>query len=224
MKVLLSHRISEMFTEPVDPDVDECPDYFSIVKSPMDLSTVQRKLAENTYETVEQWKQDVELIWSNALLYNGADSHLGLLARELQAIFETHTQSLHSPPSEDWYRMLSVLCDEFSADVKEMCQTSPSIKRGSPSLTSVMPLSSGREDAEWSWDDIARLGNEIRKIKQKQHIKRLLECLRSMEPQLVGNKKKLDVNLCDLSPSTLFALKEEVDLLMSAGPGDLEQH
>ena len=33
-----------MFRIPVDPVRDKCPDYFNVVKKPMDLITVENKL------------------------------------------------------------------------------------------------------------------------------------------------------------------------------------
>jgi hypothetical protein len=202
-----------MFRHPIDPVLDQCPDYFSVVKHPMDLSTIQRKLDGDEYQTMQEWRQDVELVWANALAYNGPDSDLGILAREMQSVFQHHIQLFAGSPVEEWYTNLSLLCQEFSSEVQAMSQATPHLKRRSPSFTSTAPSQSEPEDAQCSWDDIAHLGEEIRKIRQKNHRLRLLRCLRSLEPQLVGSRKQLEVNLCDLPTSTLLALREEVELI-----------
>uniref|UniRef100_A0A673J2N2 ATPase family AAA domain-containing protein 2 n=1 Tax=Sinocyclocheilus rhinocerous TaxID=307959 RepID=A0A673J2N2_9TELE len=56
------------FTKSVDPE--EVPDYTTVIKQPMDLSTVHSKIDLHKYETVAAYLQDVDLIWQNALEYN----------------------------------------------------------------------------------------------------------------------------------------------------------
>uniref|UniRef100_A0A672SUX5 Bromo domain-containing protein n=1 Tax=Sinocyclocheilus grahami TaxID=75366 RepID=A0A672SUX5_SINGR len=56
------------FTKSVD--TEEVPDYTTVIKQPMDLSTVHSKIDLHKYETVAAYLQDVDLIWQNALEYN----------------------------------------------------------------------------------------------------------------------------------------------------------
>uniref|UniRef100_A0A8C1X2E2 ATPase family AAA domain-containing protein 2 n=1 Tax=Cyprinus carpio TaxID=7962 RepID=A0A8C1X2E2_CYPCA len=56
------------FTKPVD--IEEVPDYTTVIKQPMDLSTVLSQIDLHKYETVAAYLQDVDLIWQNALEYN----------------------------------------------------------------------------------------------------------------------------------------------------------
>jgi hypothetical protein len=100
-RILSSHRISEIFCDPIDRILDECPDYFSVVKHPINLSTIQWKLDDGEYQTMQQWSQDVELVWANALAYNGPDSHLEILAHEMQSIFQHHIQFFAESPTEE---------------------------------------------------------------------------------------------------------------------------
>ncbi|KAM0671323.1 Transcriptional activator spt7 [Ordospora colligata] len=48
----------------------EAPDYYEVIKKPMDLSIVQKKIGK--YNTFEEFKADLDLIWSNCLEYNQA--------------------------------------------------------------------------------------------------------------------------------------------------------
>ncbi|KAH9410896.1 bromodomain-containing protein [Ordospora pajunii] len=48
----------------------EAPDYYEVIKRPMDLSIVQKKIGK--YNTFEEFKDDLDLIWSNCLEYNQA--------------------------------------------------------------------------------------------------------------------------------------------------------
>lgn len=45
-------------------------DYTTVIKQPMDLSTVLSKIDLHKYATVKDYLHDVDLIWKNALEYN----------------------------------------------------------------------------------------------------------------------------------------------------------
>lgn len=46
------------------------PDYFDFIQTPMNLTYVREKVANYSYETLQDFFQDIELIISNALVYN----------------------------------------------------------------------------------------------------------------------------------------------------------
>ncbi|KAI8601118.1 hypothetical protein EDD21DRAFT_115910 [Dissophora ornata] len=48
----------------------EAPDYFQVIKHPMDLGTVLKKLKSFAYQSKTQFANDLFLIYSNCLLYN----------------------------------------------------------------------------------------------------------------------------------------------------------
>ena len=68
--LLGKHKMSEPFRVPVDPEALGIPDYFHIIKEPMDLSTVEKRLNSGAYATVQQFALDVRKIWANAIRYN----------------------------------------------------------------------------------------------------------------------------------------------------------
>jgi hypothetical protein len=45
------------------------PDYYEVVKEPMDLLTIQRRNDENYYITFDMFLDDLNLVMSNAKLY-----------------------------------------------------------------------------------------------------------------------------------------------------------
>lgn len=52
----------------------QVPDYHEIVKRPMDWTTMGDKLDRHDYHTTTEFQDDVELVLSNARLYNKADT------------------------------------------------------------------------------------------------------------------------------------------------------
>lgn len=88
--VVWNKKVSHIFREPVKPTATFAPDYFQIVKHPMDLGTVRNKLRNAEYLSVKEFEVDVNRIWDNAILYNGSNSDVGKLALELRK--SSHTQ------------------------------------------------------------------------------------------------------------------------------------
>ncbi|KAK4337365.1 hypothetical protein RND71_043322 [Anisodus tanguticus] len=76
------------FRQPVDPDLLFIPDYFDIVKKPMDLSTIKRKLDTGQYQDPWQYVEDVYLMFENAWLYNKKTSRVYKYCNKLKEVFE----------------------------------------------------------------------------------------------------------------------------------------
>uniref|UniRef100_UPI00398F3D09 transcription initiation factor TFIID subunit 1 isoform X1 n=1 Tax=Pristiophorus japonicus TaxID=55135 RepID=UPI00398F3D09 len=50
------------------------PDYYKVITHPMDLESVRKNISKHKYQNREVFLQDVELILSNSIKYNGTDS------------------------------------------------------------------------------------------------------------------------------------------------------
>ena len=64
------------FRSPVDPQALGIPDYFEIVKRPMDLGTIRNNLMSGKYSDPWQYVDDVWLMFDNAWLYNRKTSRV----------------------------------------------------------------------------------------------------------------------------------------------------
>lgn len=60
-----------IFLEPVN--TDDVAGYLDIIKSPMDFTTMRNKLARQQYRSLGEFRKDLDLIWSNCLLFNGKE-------------------------------------------------------------------------------------------------------------------------------------------------------
>lgn len=76
------------FYKPVDADVLGLHDYHDIIKKPMDLGTIKKKMESREYKTAAQFAEDVRLIFTNCYRYNPTDSDVVVMARKLQDVFE----------------------------------------------------------------------------------------------------------------------------------------
>lgn len=109
LQELMDHEYGWVFNTPVDPISLEIPDYFDVIKNPMDLGTIkvgfillengclngifnalrQTQLQSGHYETPEEFAEDVRLVWSNALTYN-SEVVLPVLIRRVHHLSAEH--------------------------------------------------------------------------------------------------------------------------------------
>lgn len=96
---------NQWFLEPVDPVALNIPTYFSMIKRPMDLGTMDDKLQRGEYESAKDFKADFELIVKNCIAFNGEGHMVTGSAKELQNVFnkkwadKNNWMSKHMPPS-----------------------------------------------------------------------------------------------------------------------------
>jgi len=93
LQTLKSRQESIYFRAPVDPALDHAPDYHEIIALPMDLQTIEKKI-NKSFGFYREFYNDLNLIWSNAELYNGADSQVTKYARTLDKLVQSMISGL----------------------------------------------------------------------------------------------------------------------------------
>lgn len=98
------------FIHPVDPVALNIPHYPSIIKSPMDLGTIERKLMSSNsqkpdtnpnnprYNSADEFIADVRLVFTNCLTFNGPDHAISKAGKHLESVFDKQIKNL--PPSQ----------------------------------------------------------------------------------------------------------------------------
>mmetsp|Transcript_8175 Transcript_8175/g.20591 ORF Transcript_8175/g.20591 Transcript_8175/m.20591 type:complete len:1338 (-) Transcript_8175:215-4228(-) len=84
-----THNRKGIFNEPVDPVALNLPDYASIVKRPMDLGTVKKRLYALAYQSRQNAADDTRLVFTNAMLYNPPNNIIHKCAAELLSYFDS---------------------------------------------------------------------------------------------------------------------------------------
>ena len=100
LKELLSQKYKDLnwpFRQPVDPVVLGLPDYYEIVKEPIDLGTIRKKMDNREYNNGLVFANDVRLVFSNCYKYNPPDNQVVQLAHKLQDIFEVRWAKIPQP-------------------------------------------------------------------------------------------------------------------------------
>ncbi|XP_077665958.1 ATPase family AAA domain-containing protein 2 isoform X2 [Eretmochelys imbricata] len=132
----VTHRLAidkrfRAFTKPVD--LDEVPDYVTVIKQPMDLSTVICKIDLHQYLTARDYLRDIDLICSNALEYNpDRDPGDRLIRHRACTLRDTAYAIVKEEMDEDFEQ----LCEEIQESRKKRgCSSS----KYAPSYYYVMP-------------------------------------------------------------------------------------
>ncbi|XP_069795301.1 bromodomain-containing protein 3-like isoform X2 [Narcine bancroftii] len=86
------------FYDPVDTEALGLHDYHDIIKHPMDLSAVKRKLHNQEYKDREGFAADVRLMFSNCYKYNPPDHEVTAMGQKLQGVFEMRFAKLCKDP------------------------------------------------------------------------------------------------------------------------------
>jgi hypothetical protein len=101
IKTLMKHKRAIAFLNPVDPIAFNIPDYFDVIKNPMDLGTVDQKLKTHQYPTLDHFINDIQLIFDNCYLYNNAGDPVCQDAKKLEESFKKQLKkvsTLNQPP------------------------------------------------------------------------------------------------------------------------------
>ena len=108
LKILLSiSKLEESFEflEPVDYIKYNIPDYPKIIKNPRDLGSIKIKLENNEYETIQEFLNDIQLVWDNCHTYNPPMNHVTKLAKFCEKKFKKEFQKtfkFNIDPSEEY--------------------------------------------------------------------------------------------------------------------------
>ncbi|XP_039415532.1 bromodomain-containing protein 8 isoform X2 [Corvus cornix cornix] len=81
-RMIASHRFSSPFLKPVSEK--QAPGYKDVVKRPMDLTSIKRRLSKGHIQSVMQFQCDLMLMFQNAVMYNSSNHHVFHVAVEMQ--------------------------------------------------------------------------------------------------------------------------------------------
>ena len=76
-KVLMELKAMTEYAQPFLQRVSkrEAPDYYNVIKHPMDIGSMIKKLKQLSYRSKKEFVDDLNLIWSNCLKYNQDPAH-----------------------------------------------------------------------------------------------------------------------------------------------------
>ncbi|XP_013384313.1 bromodomain-containing protein 3 isoform X2 [Lingula anatina] len=120
MKSVYKHQMGWPFHHPVDASKLNLPDYHKIIKQPMDLGTIRKRLETNYYYSAKECIQDFNTMFTNCYVYNKPGEDVVLMAQTLEKLF---LQKVAQMPQEEY---------EMTAPVKKGPGRTPHHVRAQP--------------------------------------------------------------------------------------------
>lgn len=209
---LLQHPYAWVFKEPVDAVKLNIPDYYTIIKQPMDLGTVKSKLTLGAYTTPLDFAADVRLTFTNAKTYNPPGNDVHLMADALSVKFESKWKLIEKKLPADG--------SNVSRDAKALKPFGQTKKRKAPSVNhaSVVPVS-----VESAKKEIQSMKEKMTADEKHKLSSRLESFISVLPDQIIEFLKKnsghqmdatddeIEIDIDTLGDETLFELKRLLD-------------
>lgn len=206
LKKLLSHHNAGVFNKPVDVVKLNIPDYFTVIKHPMDLGTIKKRLTSGAYSSPLEFLADVRLTFSNALTYNPPGNIVNVMADEMSKFFELRWKSIEKKlPTND-----AELVEEKSG-LHEENGTASKKRRLSPTQHVVMPELPKSKMTE---EEKHKLGGEL-EASLGDLPDNILEFLKELSSNGTATgedgEDAIEIDIDILSDDTLFTLRALLD-------------
>jgi hypothetical protein len=209
LQAMKNHRWAWPFNQAVDPERLGIPDYFNIIKKPMDLGLVERILLDGGYPNIQDFADDVQLVWQNCLTYNQPGSDVVRMAEELKRLF-----------TEKWQKLVADLeAGVFVAEAPSSPKKTPS-KYVEPISDEVISKPRAPRPARkkaavdsrpMSFEEKKVLSSDITKLTVDM-LQRVVEIIQSRAPTASSqaNDMEIEIDLDKLDATTLRELEKYV--------------
>jgi hypothetical protein len=118
-RCLIDDIYSFPFRRPMNPADDHSRDYYKVIQKPMDLTTVMANIDAGKYTKMEEWQEDVNLIWANALQYNEHTSWYWAAAEKMRKRFAKTLKQWAMSDEERWVVRLIYLVKKLDECEKQ---------------------------------------------------------------------------------------------------------
>lgn len=208
MDKVMKRPCAALFLEPVDPERDGAPNYYNVVKRPVDLGTIRKRLENDEYSNIGAWNRDMNLIWGNAEKFNGKDSIPCLLAKEIQRAYEKEFKQIKALDLHKWAQEVSNLKDHLDnlLDSPPDPVTKFATISEKPDPNQLKPFT----DEEM---DIFIRSSMM--LTSKQDGKKMLHIIRLHDPGFTGPDQNGFVNVGQLSVTILHLLRDYINQRLS---------
>lgn len=205
---VLNHRFGFPFAEPVDPVLLNIPDYFDIIKHPMDFGTIRKKLYAGKYEDISDFSADANLVFSNACMYNHPGTDVYIMAESLREFFEKKMKTIEerekrNKSKDGGIQDLKKSVNTIQTELHQLIGTNGS--RGADK--SKIPMTKS---------EMRKLSGTINSLPYK-HLNTIIKIIQESMPNLAG-EGELEIDLNSLDNSTLRKLEAFVATVKKKKP------
>ncbi|KAJ6949330.1 hypothetical protein NC651_003359 [Populus alba x Populus x berolinensis] len=207
LKLLMSHQYGWVFNSPVDIVKLNIPDYYTIIKNPMDLGTIKSKISSGAYSSPLEFMADVRLTFKNAMVYNPQGSDAYIMADTLNTFFERRWNAIEKKLPRAGGEVLQE--NSGPHEDFETAETSPAKKRKVTSFQhDIMPEPGKRGMTD---EERLNLGRELESLLGEMPVN-IIDFLREhCSSGRNGGEEEIEIDIDELSDDTLFTLRKRLD-------------
>ena len=115
---LFEHPVAGIFKVPAYQSPND--PYLQYIQKPMDLGTIKKKIKDNSYNNISEWKQDVDLVFDNAISYNTEQSVIGGVAIYLRKKFNKMLDKYSLTNRQNYEERLRQLYRELQSEMEKV--------------------------------------------------------------------------------------------------------
>ncbi|VDM74613.1 unnamed protein product [Strongylus vulgaris] len=130
LKDVMKHKHAWPFNVPVDTVKLNLPDYHKVIRRPMDLKTIQKRLQNIYYYSAKECMEDIMTMFNNCYTYNPPHSDIVAMARTLEQLFLAKIVDMPGDDFETVFRNCYTF-NQMEDDVTIMCQNVENVYRDS---------------------------------------------------------------------------------------------
>ncbi|KAG4185654.1 hypothetical protein ERO13_A09G245900v2 [Gossypium hirsutum] len=208
---LMQHNFGWVFNSPVDVVKLNIPDYFTVIKHPMDFGTVKKKITSGQYAIPLDFAADVRLTLSNAMTYNPPGNDVHIMAETLSKYFEARWKAIEKklPITMNVVDAMPSIAAEHPIEVERNSDILPMKKKKITPKESILksePVRQMMTDQEKQ-----QLSTELESLlgELPENIIDFLKEHSSTEGQM--GEEEIEIDIDALSDETLFQLRKLLD-------------
>jgi hypothetical protein len=191
---LLNSNLGFFFDQPYSDENSDYEDYIRKVTNPQDLGTILQKLKDKEFKTVNEWKQNVNLVWENNKMFYGDDSLYSDACDHLEKMFKKRLVQFEMRHFNTWVDRMNQLFSKFD----DLLGQSPAkLKK---TFRNLKPS----EDVQKA--DLEIFQQKSKTLKSVNHRMKLLQILSSFGNPIDHFQSKIVVDLDSISNETANAL------------------
>ncbi|KAH9385750.1 uncharacterized protein NEMAJ01_0646 [Nematocida major] len=183
-------RINWPFLEPVDESL--VPNYYALIKHPMDISTMKKKLVSGKYQGTDEFVRDFDIMISNCHTFNTEGTEVYVCATKLDALFKQIFMDKKKKKAGDDAARISALKSLIAQYEGELRRLE---RRPAP--------------PEFGYEEKVKLKKRVEALPHNR-MKSVVAFIQQNVPYTLVDQDEIEVNLDELDQSALARLSDVI--------------